>query len=409
MNSYLDSLNGPLRSDRGRRMRRRRSPFHAVLVLASCVSMGSFSSVVLPSGTAEAAPSVWSVTPSPNPADISGLVYLTGISCTSSTSCMAVGYYDNGSPYQTLIESWNGTGWSIVPSPDPSSNYNYLNGVSCISSIDCVAVGAYFDSSADRGLQTLVESWNGTEWSITPSPDQSSSDNELQGVSCTGSTDCVAVGWGTSALIESWNGSSWSIVPGPSAGLLLGVSCSRSSSCEAVGFRESSSPEKELKTLVDSWNGTTWSSSSSPSPGRQSNTLNSVSCTSPVSCIAVGTASYGGEPPQASLIESWNGTVWSVDSAAGKGSFGNGLGGVSCITSTDCVAVGNYITNRRGTSEESLIESWNGRAWSVTVSPNRAGSNSLSDVSCISSTACVAVGFHDKKTKVDRTLIESGT
>ncbi len=408
MKPHLDSLNGPLGSARRRAHALRRSPSHAVLVLASCVSIGALSSVALQSGTAEAAPSVWSVTSSPTPADISGLVYLNGVSCASSTSCMAVGYYYNGSPYQTLIESWNGTNWSIVPSPDPSSNYNYLYGVSCVSSIDCVAVGSYFDSSADRGLQTLVESWNGTDWSIISSPDQSSSDNVLQGVSCTRSTDCVAVGWGTTALIESWNGSSWSIVPGPSAGLLLGVSCSRSNSCEAVGFRDSSRPGKELKTLVDSWNGTTWSSSSSPSPG-ESDTLNNVSCASSASCIAVGTASYGGQPPQGSLIESWNGTNWSVDSAAVKGSFGNGLGGVSCITSTDCVAVGDYFTNRRGTAEETLVESWDGSAWSVTPSPNRGGSNDLSDVTCISSTACVAVGFHDKRTKVDRTLIETGT
>jgi hypothetical protein len=319
---------------------------------------------------------------------------------------MAVGYYYNGSPYQTLIESWNGSDWSIVPSPNPSGGYNYLNGVSCISSTDCVAVGAYFDSAADRGLQTLVETWNGTEWSITPSPDQSSSDNELQSISCTRSTECIAVGWGTSALIESWNGTSWSIVPSPSAGILLGVSCSRSTSCKAVGSRESSKPAKPELTVVDSWNGTTWSSNSSPNPG-ESNSLNSVSCASSVSCIAVGTYAYGGPP--GSLIESWNGTAWSVDSAAGKGSFGNGLGGVSCISSADCVAVGDYFTNENETRGETLVESWDGRAWNVTLSPNKAGANYLSNVSCISSTVCFAVGDHDKTRTVGRTLIETGT
>jgi hypothetical protein len=44
-----------------------------------------------------------------------------------------------------------------------------------------------------------------------------------------------------------------------------------------------------------------------------------VSCTSSASCIAVGTDSNGGPP--GSLIESWNGTVWSIDSAAGKVGF----------------------------------------------------------------------------------------
>jgi hypothetical protein len=361
---------------------------------------------------------VWSVTPSPTPADISGPVYLNRVSCTSPTSCMAVGYYYNGSPYQTLIESWNGTDWSIMPSPNPSNNYDYLNGVSCTSSTNCVAVGAYWDSSANLPLQTLIETWNGTEWSITASPDQSSSDNELQGVSCTRSTECMAVGWYSSSsgpenqtLIEVWNGTSWSVAPSPNPGSgrddLLGVSCSRSISCQAVGSRLGSKPGKKIRTLVESWNGTTWSSISSPSPGFEANNLSSVSCTSSASCIAVGTDSNGGPP--GSLIESWNGTVWSIDSAAGKGSFGNGLAGVSCISSTDCVAVGEYSANSEGTIEETLVESWDGRAWSVTLSPNKGGSNNLSNVSCISSTACVAVGYHDKRTKVDRTLIETGT
>jgi hypothetical protein len=360
---------------------------------------------------------MWSVTPSPTPTDASGHVYLGGISCTSSTSCMAVGYYYNGSPYKTLTESWNGTDWSIVPSPNPSGGYNYLNSVSCLSSTDCVAVGAYFDSAANRGLQTLIEIWNGTEWSVTPSPDDSSSDNELQGVSCTRSTDCVAVGWGTSSsdpsptLIESWNGTIWSIVPSPNPGsganLLLGVSCSRSISCQAVGFSESSKPDKKMRTLVESWNGTTWSSISSPSPGYQSNSLGSVSCSSSVNCKALGTDSSGG--PTGALIESWNGTVWSVESAAPKGSSGISLAGVSCISSTDCVAVGDYDTNGQGTTGETLVESWDGVAWYVTGSPDKGGANFLSNVSCISSTLCVAVGDHDKRRKVDRTLIETGT
>ena len=58
---------------------------------------------------------------------------------------MAVGYYYNGSSYETLIESWDGAEWSLVPSPSPSSGYNYLYSVTCTSSSYCIAVGAYYD------------------------------------------------------------------------------------------------------------------------------------------------------------------------------------------------------------------------------------------------------------------------
>ena len=77
------------------------------------------------------------------------------VSCASSRSCMAVGsYIDLG--MTTLVESWNGTKWSIVPSPsNPDSHLAFLNGVSCTSSTSCIAVGFY---PKDTGVsKTLVE------------------------------------------------------------------------------------------------------------------------------------------------------------------------------------------------------------------------------------------------------------
>jgi hypothetical protein len=38
---------------------------------------------------------------------------LNGVSCTSTSSCMAVG--NEG----TLAEAWNGTAWSVVKTPRP--------------------------------------------------------------------------------------------------------------------------------------------------------------------------------------------------------------------------------------------------------------------------------------------------
>ena len=79
------------------------------------------------------------------------------MSCSGPSACIAVGLYDTPEPYpqirtayQTLIESWNGSAWSIVPSPN-ASQINLLLGVSCSSSSTCTAVG-YYGSS-----QTLIE------------------------------------------------------------------------------------------------------------------------------------------------------------------------------------------------------------------------------------------------------------
>ena len=79
------------------------------------------------------------------------------MTCVSASDCWAVGYYDAGSAYQTLIERWDGTSWAIVTSPNTSATQdNYLNGVTCASASDCWAVGYYFNgialSDPDRAL-----------------------------------------------------------------------------------------------------------------------------------------------------------------------------------------------------------------------------------------------------------------
>src|SRR5438132_14227897 len=62
-------------------------------------------------------------------------------------------------------------GWSIVPSPSVSgAPYNFLNAVACVSPSDCWAVGDY----AAAKFQTLIEHWDGTSWSIVTSPAGSS-------------------------------------------------------------------------------------------------------------------------------------------------------------------------------------------------------------------------------------------
>src|SRR5690242_18204475 len=84
----------------------------------------------------------WSIVASPNPTGSSGS-YLNGVSCKSGAGCFAVGYSTTASnPGTTLIERWNGTSWSILASPNPAgATGSYLNGVSCTSATSCLAVG----------------------------------------------------------------------------------------------------------------------------------------------------------------------------------------------------------------------------------------------------------------------------
>ena len=193
---------------------------------------------------------------------------LNSVSCTSTTNCIAVGYQSNTvgpGPQTTLTEKWNGASWSVAPSPNPGNNVNVLNSVSCATSTNCVAVGYYYNGSTGPFLiQTLIEKWNGISWSVAPSPDQGSGDNFLFSVFCTSSTNCVAVGeyyiasGDSQTLIETWNGTGWSIIPSPDPGTsssaLEGVYCISPTNCLAVGYYFNG--PSSLQGLVETWNGT---------------------------------------------------------------------------------------------------------------------------------------------------------
>ena len=98
-----------------------------------------------------------------------------------------------GTSDQTLIESWNGAVWSIIPSPSPGSSG--LSGVSCLRATRCTAVGDT-DNTSFNSSNTLVELWNGTEWSVATTPEASGTlASQLDGISCLNQT-CTAVGYG---------------------------------------------------------------------------------------------------------------------------------------------------------------------------------------------------------------------
>jgi hypothetical protein len=309
-----------------------------------------------------------------------------------------------------LAESWNGSTWSLVHNPDSSSNNNALDAVSCVSASFCTAVGSFTPSSGSPA-QTLVESWDGSTWSIVSSPDNGgeTENNALAGVSCVSASFCTAVGSydpnGSSnpqTLAESWNGSAWSVVSGPATGFsgaLNAVSCVSASFCTAVGSSTPSSGSP-AQTLVESWNGSTWSIVSSPSTGTGSNELTGVSCAATSFCTAVGSAG------SSTLIESWNGTSWSIVSSPNNGTGANSLDSVSCPSASSCTAVGSYQTARR--HAQTLAEAWDGTTWSIQTSPNLTTlrNNALLGVSCLSASACTAAGDAYSKAGNQYTLIE---
>ncbi len=105
--------------------------------------------------------------------------------------CTAVGSYSNGGNSVTLAERWDGTSWTVQPTPSPGQNDN-LTSVSCTSDIACTAAG--YENNAGTQV-TLAERWDGTSWTVEPTPSLSPNPyNTLFGVSCTSPAACTAVG-----------------------------------------------------------------------------------------------------------------------------------------------------------------------------------------------------------------------
>jgi RHS repeat-associated protein len=388
----------------------------AAIVVAISATLTPIALLIGPTAKAGATvPSSWSISTSPN-SSTSQYNFLNGVSCVSTTYCTAVGEY-NLAPYQTLIESWNGSAWSIVSSPNTSSSeVNYLQAVSCTSASACTAVGYSINGSSNI-QQTLIESWNGTAWSIVSSPNTSSTlANYLYGVSCTSASACTAVGYSVTSggtqqtLIEAWNGTSWSIDTSQNTSstlgnYLYGVSCTSATSCTAVGFSYTSGSVQQ--SLIETWNGTSGSIVTGPTSSLN-NSLASVSCTSASACTAGG-RTFNSAGTGQTLVQSWNGTAWSnVPSPNTGSSLHDWFTAVSCTSPVACTAAG--ITYNNSSYLQPLVESWNGTTWSINSSPSTSSSqnNWLEAVSCTSRWTCTTAGY-SLPGSYYQTLIESST
>ncbi|MEO8284999.1 MAG: S-layer homology domain-containing protein [Chloroflexota bacterium] len=344
----------------------------------------------------------WEVVPSPNVGTDANHIY--AIAVISVNDVWGVGDYRNASNIvQTLTIHWDGVAWSVVPSPNAGTHDNALYGVAAVSSTDIWAVGRY-SSDSTGNYQTLVEHWNGNAWNVVSSPNMGPTNNFLYGVAAVSASDVWAVGIysnetnATQTLTEHWNGSAWSIVPSPSPGatnFLNGVTAVSASDVWAVGFTGTDANQ----TLVLHWNGNAWSVATSPSPGTYRNFLYGVAAVSANDVWAVGYASS--DVSSQTLIEHWNGTAWSVVTSPAPGRD-NQLNAVAAFAASDVWAVGGYIDT---SGNHTLVEHWNGTAWSVVSNPSPSSLSTLYGVAAVSANDVWAVGDYDNGF-VAQTLVE---
>jgi hypothetical protein len=289
--------------------------------------------------------SAWSVVQLPAPPQ-SYSTELPAISCTSFASCWAVGDYgsDTTSALLPYAEHWNGVAWSVVTLPHPKGAFDTgLVSVSCISTVLCWAAG-----TAGGPGTPLLERWNGHVWRLARAPALAHSTPE--GVYCAGLTNCWVTGYDRKGTLAArWDGSTWSLTATPPSGggELLSLSCMERD-CMAVG-------DNGGRTLAEHWNGSAWTVTHT---WRLTAFLEGVSCSKGFHCMATGNRIRGRV-----FSEAWNGSAWRVVTPEWpKGSAAADLVGVSCVNPVDCWSVGSTFND---VTEASLIEHWNGTKWSI--------------------------------------------
>ena len=122
----------------------------------------------------------------------------------------------------------------------------------------------------------------------------------------------------------------------------------------------------EQQTLIEHFDGTVWSVITSPSPGALQNILYGVAAITDTDVWAVG-AQEDANNVWHTLTEHWDGSTWSVVNAVDAGTSGNQFYAVKALATNDVYAIGQQAG--AGFPNQALIEHWNGSTWSVVTSP----------------------------------------
>ncbi len=218
-----------------------------------------------------------------------------------------------------LTEHWDGSQWTVVPSPKINFVDSALLAVAGTGPHDAWAV-----ASGGSGQSAVVEHWDGHRWIVSPLPDLPSRYSSADDVSAFSPADAWVVG---QSLAVHWDGTAWRVVPTPPArwSWLSGVVDLGPTDAWAVGtsYRDVDG-RGPVYPLVEHWDGVRWTLASLPSlPSHVS--LSKVSAAAPNDVWAVGWGQES-DDTETQVVLHFDGTTWSDVSPPAptleQGSFG---------------------------------------------------------------------------------------
>ncbi|GAB3897921.1 hypothetical protein GCM10029964_081570 [Kibdelosporangium lantanae] len=188
---------------------------------------------------------------------------LHGVTMRTATDGWAVGGSGvdkgKGGFDRTVITHWDGTTWSIVPSPSPGTLHNQLSAVAARTADDVWAVGHC--SNADGHPVPLALHWDGVAWQQVAVPPSGIGDDELLDVATVGGTDVWIVGTSISkpsgrqlAFALRWDGTAWQTFRS-AANQFTGVSARSATEVWVAGYAEAPDGLHQVGQL-ERWDGT---------------------------------------------------------------------------------------------------------------------------------------------------------
>ncbi|HEY2505276.1 MAG TPA: hypothetical protein VGI58_02080 [Streptosporangiaceae bacterium] len=314
------------------------------------------------------------------------------VSCSAPRVCTALVSYIGSGEVLTWATAFRGaTGGFKVGAPVPNAAFDTGAAVSC-RPVSCEVVGALnsSDGQGDPSGSGTTAAWRGSHNHFTRQSTLNpagTAGGSLTGVSCVASGFCAAtdsvtidsVPAGAVSVLDRAAGSGqWSAPPNQGSGFLASISCTSASFCLALG-----SPAG-----AETWDGSTWSELTAPDAFiPNSGGLQAVTCLSDTDCVAVGSTLMGLKAH--ALVATWDGSTWTTSTPAlPAGSVNSLLAGVSCTSATNCVAAGSYTTTAGGTYH-ALVETWDGTTWTIASPSMRVDGFDHVSVSCATASACM--------------------
>jgi hypothetical protein len=204
----------------------------------------------------------------------------------------------------------------------------------------------------------------------------------------------------------------WTISPSQNPGLRINVfgdvSALSATDAWAVGYsadKLATADEGDGKTLVEHWDGQTWTLVASPSPGLYQNGFNAVLAIAPNDVWAAGYRSETHLDIE-SLVEHWDGSAWSVVAGPSVPGAEVQIFDLARVPgSSKVVAVGSS-TAPMG-FEQPFAARWNGTTWeTLTTRTFPEGGGRFQGVAAVSGNDVMAVGGGGNGGSQNKTLGE---